>query len=106
MKTQISYSTQLLRARPFGGRLAHLLRTTALLLPVAGLASLGLLGGALSSSVAAYAQTFTATVTGTVTDASGAVLPGAKVELRNTGTSDARQVLADAEGRFTIPQLM
>ena len=51
------------------------------------------------------AQTTTATLSGVVTDESGAVLPGAQVTVTNTATRVRRAVTTDAAGRFTAPQL-
>lgn len=52
-----------------------------------------------------YAQVVTATLTGTVTDSSGAVVPGAKVTATETSTGTARSTLTSAEGVYTIPFL-
>jgi len=57
------------------------------------------------SGVLAQAQVTTGTVSGTVTDASGAVLPGAKIVILNEGTGVSRAVTADASGRYTAPSL-
>jgi hypothetical protein len=54
---------------------------------------------------AAFAQETTATLTGTVTDQTGAVLPGATVTARNTGTGWTKEVTSTDTGRFTIPFL-
>ncbi|MFB3813156.1 MAG: TonB-dependent receptor domain-containing protein [Terriglobales bacterium] len=45
------------------------------------------------------------TVTGDVTDASGAVLPGAKVVARNQGTGLKREAVSDGSGHFVLSQL-
>ncbi len=47
----------------------------------------------------------TATILGTVTDASGAVVAEAVVRATNEGTSIVRGTVSDAEGRFRIPDL-
>ena len=44
-------------------------------------------------------------VQGTVTDATGAVVPGAAVEVRNTGTNFVRALTTGADGRFVALQL-
>ena len=44
-------------------------------------------------------------ITGQVLDPTHAALPGATVTVINTGTSAQRVVIADAEGRFTVPNL-
>ena len=48
---------------------------------------------------AALAQTVGASLQGTVHDPSGAVLPGAEVEIRNVETGAARPLKADESGR-------
>jgi hypothetical protein len=53
----------------------------------------------------AQAQEITATVTGTVTDETGAVLPGVTVTVRNTGTGFLREVTTGGEGVYTAPLL-
>src|SRR5665213_1305761 len=52
-----------------------------------------------------YAQSATATVQGTVTDASGAAVPDAAVQLKNTGTGASRTVNTDAQGRYRASDL-
>ncbi len=53
-------------------------------------------------SAAAYAQVSSGSVAGTVTDAQGAVVPGAKVTLTDTDQNTGRTVTASAEGTFTF----
>jgi hypothetical protein len=55
--------------------------------------------------LAAQTQITTAVLDGTVVDASGAVLPGVSVEVRNTETNLLRTVTTDRDGRFVVPQL-
>src|SRR5579864_3512957 len=50
----------------------------------------------------AYGQLTTATLTGTVTDASGAGIPGAAVQLDNITRGTSRSGVADAGGRFSF----
>ncbi|MBI4461179.1 MAG: carboxypeptidase regulatory-like domain-containing protein, partial [Acidobacteria bacterium] len=45
------------------------------------------------------------TILGTVSDSTGAVIPGATVTIRNTETGIARTVTTDAAGRYRAPQL-
>ena len=54
---------------------------------------------------AALAQTETGKVTGTVTDPSGAVLPGASVTLKSVGTGGTRTAVSDAGGGYTFSNL-
>ncbi|MBI4459814.1 MAG: TonB-dependent receptor [Acidobacteria bacterium] len=58
----------------------------------------------LAGQVAA-AQVTTGTILGTVRDASGAVIPGATVSVRNVDTGITRTVTTDAAGRYRAPQL-
>ena len=50
-------------------------------------------------------QSFTATITGTVKDASGAVLPGAAVTVKHLETGLTRATQADAGGSYGFPSL-
>src|SRR5688500_5622881 len=52
----------------------------------------------------ASAQT-AGTLSGTITDASAAALPGVTVTARNTGTGLVRTVVTGGQGRYTIPAL-
>jgi hypothetical protein len=61
---------------------------------------------ALTLVAAASAQQIaTGVIQGTVSDATGAVLPGASVEARNTATNQSRSVVTDADGRYVFLQL-
>src|SRR5689334_20221299 len=51
------------------------------------------------------AQSTTATISGTVTDESAAVLPNAQITAVNTATGVKRAVTTDAGGRYIISQL-
>ena len=51
------------------------------------------------------AQNQTATLTGTVTDASGAVVPGAQILLKNTETGATYKTVTDSAGLYTIPEV-
>jgi hypothetical protein len=52
--------------------------------------------------VTASGQSIFGTLTGTVADASSAVIPNAKVTLRNEGSGDVRRTVANADGFFTF----
>src|SRR5262245_20877765 len=52
-----------------------------------------------------YGQAATATITGTVTDISGAAVPGAAVNATNTGTGLTRSTNTDGQGRYNLPDL-
>jgi protocatechuate 3,4-dioxygenase beta subunit len=51
-------------------------------------------------STPAWAQFETATVVGTVRDSSGAIVPGAKVNLTNTQTGVSQERTTDANGNY------
>lgn len=53
-----------------------------------------------------YAQEFRATVTGTVSDPNGAVVPGATVVVRNIATNVSTTVKTNDDGVFTVATLM
>jgi hypothetical protein len=74
------------------------MRTTRLLAPLFVLLLL-------SSVMPAYAQFDTATVLGTVRDASGAVVPSAKVTLTNAGTGISAVKTSTADGNYEFPAI-
>src|ERR1700754_550262 len=53
----------------------------------------------------AYAQKITGTISGTITDASGAAVPSATVTVTNTETNKAYTVTTDAQGSYTVAEL-
>jgi hypothetical protein len=54
----------------------------------------------------ATAQTFYGSIVGTVTDNSGAVVPGASVTVTNLGTNEARTVKSNGAGEFSFVNLV
>ncbi|OLC49870.1 MAG: hypothetical protein AUH43_06635 [Acidobacteria bacterium 13_1_40CM_65_14] len=52
------------------------------------------------------AQGLTGQISGLVVDASQAVLPGAAVVVRNTGTNFIRETVTDADGTYVFPDLL
>ena len=52
------------------------------------------------------AQVAGATVSGTVSDASGAVLPNAQVSIQNVETSVERTTTTDSAGFYSVPNLL
>ena len=60
----------------------------------------GLLLG-LSSATLLRAQSIYGTITGTVSDQSGAVAPGAEVQLKNAATGEVRKTTTNADGYFS-----
>lgn len=67
-----------------------------------GLVALGLLALTATPSVT---QEFRGSILGTVTDASGGVLPGATVKITNEATGAINEVRTNAEGRYVVPFL-
>ena len=51
---------------------------------------------------AVFAQAQTASIAGTVTDASGGAVPGASVTAKNLGTATVRTGTSDAAGAYSI----
>jgi hypothetical protein len=51
-------------------------------------------------------QTTTGTVSGTVIDPAGAVIPGAMISVTNEATGDSRSTLTLESGNFSFPSLL
>jgi Carboxypeptidase regulatory-like domain/TonB dependent receptor/TonB-dependent Receptor Plug Domain len=60
----------------------------------------------LFAAVAAYSQVTGATLTGTVTDPSGATVPGAQISVKNNATGVMREVTSDSSGFYTVPNVI
>src|SRR5258708_1847080 len=58
------------------------------------------------SASQAYAQVSGATLSGTVTDPSGAVIAGARVSIMNKATGVVRDVTTDSAGFYSAPNLL
>lgn len=56
-------------------------------------------------SLTAWAQIKSSTITGTVTDSTGAVIPSATVTVINQETNVASTTVTDESGSFTVPYL-
>jgi hypothetical protein len=78
----------------------HSLRTRSLL--IAALCTLVLL---LGSAVAVNAQIYYGQITGTVTDSTGAVVSGATITVKNTGTGATYTATTSESGVYTVSQL-
>ena len=59
----------------------------------------------LLAALSLSAQTFRGTILGTVTDPSGAVIAGANVTVKNTGTGLERSTQTSADGSYSLPEL-
>ncbi len=58
----------------------------------------------LASTAGVYAQS-TSSLQGAVTDPSGALLPGAQIQVRNAATGITRNVVSDSTGNYAVPAL-
>src|SRR2546428_2387402 len=56
-------------------------------------------------AVPTNAQVTGATLSGTVTDTSGAVIPGVTISIKNRATGVGRTVMADEAGLYSAPNL-
>src|SRR5205807_3353653 len=91
--------THLSRRRP--DMLARVLpKRITITLPVAVIWALSLF------AAQGYAQVSGATLSGTITDPSGAVIPNAQVSARNTETGVMREATADTAGFYSLPNLL
>jgi len=59
----------------------------------------------LLAQVALFAQTGSGSITGTVVDKTGAVVPNAKVVVKNTATNALRDTTTNGAGDFGVPAL-
>lgn len=65
---------------------------------------LALISGALG--VPSAAQVVGATLSGTITDSTGAMIPRAKASVTNTATGVSRDATTDADGFYSVPNLL
>src|SRR4029450_12918930 len=86
---------ELERSRKTCWRLVRRLSVTALILIVSKFAVVPLL-----------AQTTTGTISGTVADPGGALIPGAMVTATNEATGESRSTLTSETGTFSFPSLL
>ena len=77
----------------------HAFRRRVAFFPVVLLICVMVLAGA------SHAQVESAKIVGTIHDASGAVMPGAKVTVTNTGTNESRSFVTDNSGDYVVTQL-
>src|SRR5215469_8333119 len=76
-------------------------RAAAFLACLAGIVSILLL----ASPTRANGQSMFANLSGTVTDTTGAVVPGAMVNIQNVATKVVRQVVSNSAGYFSVTEL-
>jgi hypothetical protein len=60
---------------------------------------------ALVCAPSVFAQSDSGSVTGTVTDPTGAVVPNAKVTATNLATGEVRETTTSDQGTYTLPEL-
>src|SRR5690242_14597385 len=56
-------------------------------------------------ALAAFAQSDRGSITGTILDPAGAVVPNAKIEAKNMDSGSVYEAVSSGTGNFTIPQL-
>ncbi|MGB6608308.1 MAG: carboxypeptidase-like regulatory domain-containing protein, partial [Acidobacteriaceae bacterium] len=66
------------------------------------LSGLLIVGMVMFTAISSHAQQLTGTMSATVYDSSGAVVPGATVTLKNSASGDIRRTVSDASGYFTF----
>src|SRR5579863_1367099 len=71
----------------------------------AGISVLIIILFSLMTGAVAHAQVAGATLSGTVTDASGSAVANATVSIKNTETGIVREVTTDAAGLYSVPNL-
>jgi hypothetical protein len=67
--------------------------------------ALALLTFVVVSGLSARAQSVSGTLSGSIIDAQGAVIPGALVTVKNPATGNERQVTANSAGKYSVPAL-
>src|SRR5438477_1296952 len=72
-------------------------------LTILAFSSVLILGVAIPSCLA---QTFSASIAGTISDPSGSAVPGAKVHLRNMGTNYTRDATSNSTGAYKFDNLL
>src|SRR5882757_5133982 len=58
-----------------------------------------------AGSITMVAQTVYGSIVGTVTDASGAIIPGASIALANLGTNEQKSTLSGNDGNYVFVNL-
>jgi len=70
-----------------------------------GLVCLLLVAGAVLAPRVVFAQTVTGTISGTITDTQGQVVPGATVTVTAEATNESREAVSDSRGDFQVTNL-
>src|SRR5215831_12136693 len=71
-----------------------------------GFVCLLLVVAAIASPGVVAAQTVTGTISGTITDSQGQVIPGATVTVVAESTNESRESISDAKGDFQVTNLL
>src|SRR5258707_6618299 len=100
-----SGSRQVASGRFFGGNMARFIFPNYLRLSASSAVIAVALVATLLTGRTAPAQGTTGSITGTVTDASGAAVPGATVTVTQTSTNDVHTATTSDSGFYTVPQL-
>src|SRR6187401_1639216 len=103
MASRVCRSSLHIRSNPVKAPRSSCMRSTPRRLIVTAFLAVAVL---VFGAPAAFAQGgVTSTLSGTVTDTSGAVIPGASVIVKRADTAVTSEAVTNAEGQFTIPQL-
>ena len=70
-----------------------------------GIRTLAVLGLLFSAAISANAQAPVGTISGTVSDSSGAIVPSAEITITDKATNTLRTLTANSEGLFSAPAL-
>ncbi len=82
-----------------------LMKWTSSIFPAAGKVRLGILVMLVGLASCSLFAATTGSISGTVTDAQGAVIPSTKVELRDTLTGVVQTIVSDSAGFYNVPTL-
>src|ERR1700759_4337680 len=72
---------------------------------ITGPAIAGIFATLVFTAAPSHAQIVGGSIGGTITDASGAAIPGAKVVIRNQETGGERQLITNGEGLYSAPSV-
>ena len=91
---------------PFGRYAISAFRTFREILTALPMLLLAISLGYLVSTSSARAQEFRGTISGTVTDANGALVPGASISVREENTGTVNRTTSDNAGQYVVPFLL
>jgi protocatechuate 3,4-dioxygenase beta subunit len=67
--------------------------------------ALGVAFACVALAIAAWGQVITGTISGTVRDNTGAILPGVSIQVQNADTGVGRSLITDERGYYTASNL-